>query len=91
MNKAEFIAKLSEELGTTKTEANKSFDAVIKCIAHAMKDNDELRFIGFGSFKAKNKEATEVKTPKGTMAKVPAQRRVSFSVGSEFKAVVNGK
>jgi nucleoid DNA-binding protein len=56
-----------------------------------MKDNDELRFTGFGTFKAKNKEATEVRTPKGTMAKVPAQRRVSFSVGSEFKAIVNGK
>jgi DNA-binding protein HU-beta len=91
MNKTDFIVKLSEELGTTKTEAGKNFDAVIKCIAHAMKDNDELRFIGFGSFKAKNKEATEVRTPKGTMAKVPAQRRVSFSVGSEFKAIVNGK
>ena len=45
MNKAEFITKLSEELGTTKTEANKSFEAVIKCIAHAMKDTDQLRFV----------------------------------------------
>jgi nucleoid DNA-binding protein len=56
-----------------------------------MKDNDELRFTGFGSFKAKRTEAKEVKTPKGTMAKVPAQRRVSFSVGSDFKAIVNEK
>jgi len=91
MNKTDFIVKLSEELGTTKTEANKNFEAIIKCIAHAMKDNDELRFTGFGTFKAKNKEATEVRTPKGTMAKVPAQRRVSFSVGSDFKATANGK
>jgi len=91
MNKTEFIEKLSKELDTTKTEASKNFDAVIKCIAHAMKDNDELRFTGFGTFKAKNKEATEVRTPKGTMAKVPAQRRVSFSVGSDFKATANGK
>ena len=91
MNKADFIVKLSEELGTTKVEASKNFDAVIKCITHAMKDSDELRFTGFGTFKAKNKEATEVKTPKGTMAKVPAQRRVSFSVGSEFKSIVNNK
>jgi DNA-binding protein HU-beta len=91
MNKTEFIEKLSKELGVTKTEVNKNFEAVIKCVAHAMKDNDELRFTGFGTFKAKNKEATEVRTPKGTMAKVPAQRRVSFSVGSEFKAIVNGK
>ena len=91
MNKTDFIVKLSEGLGTTKTEANKNFEAISKCIAHAMKDNDELRFTGFGTFKAKNKEATEVKTPRGTMAKVPAQRRVSFSVGSEFKATVNNK
>ena len=53
MNKTEFIEKLSEELGTTKTEASKNFDAVIKCITHVMKDNDELRFTGFGTFKAK--------------------------------------
>jgi nucleoid DNA-binding protein len=91
MNKTDFIVKLSEELGVTKTEANKNFEAVIKCIAHAMKDNDELRFTGFGSFKAKQTEAKEVKTPKGTIAKVPAQRRISFSVGSDFKAIVNNK
>ena len=36
-------------------------------------------------------EAKEVRTPKGTMAKVPAQRRVSFSTGSEFKSTVNDK
>jgi DNA-binding protein HU-beta len=89
MNKTDFIVKLSEELGTTKVEANKIFEAVTKCISHAMKDNNELKFVGFGTFKAKNKEATEVKTPRGTMAKVPAQRRVSFSVGSEFKSIVN--
>ena len=76
MNKAEFIEKLSKELDTTKAAASKSLDAVIKCIAQAMKDNNELRFTGFGSFKAKQTEAKEVKTPKGTIAKVPAQRRM---------------
>ena len=44
MNKTEFIEKLSKELDTTKAEASKNFDAVIKCITHVMKDNDELRF-----------------------------------------------
>lgn len=91
MNKTKFLEKLSEELGTTKTQASKNFETVIRCIANTMKDNDELRFVGFGSFKAKNKEATEIRTPKGTMVKVPAQRRVSFSVGTEFKDAVNNK
>lgn len=91
MNKAEFIEKLSKELGTTKTEANKKFDSVIKCITQAMRDNDELRFTGFGTFKAKQRKATEVRTPKGIVAKVHAKRRVSFSVGSDFKSIVNNK
>ena len=91
MNKAEFIEKLSKELDISKAEAGRHLDKIFKCVATSMKDNDELRFTGFGSFKAKNKEATEVKTPKGTMAKVPAQRRISFSVGSDFKAIVNNK
>ena len=61
MNKSEFIEKLSKELDTTKTAATKSFDAVTKCIAQSLKDNDELRFIGFGTFKAKHTKAKEVK------------------------------
>ncbi len=91
MNKTEFIEKLSKELDTSKVEAGRYLDKIFKCIAASMKDNDELRFVGFGSFKAKNTEAKEVRTPKGTMAKVPAQRRVSFSTGSEFKSIVNDK
>jgi DNA-binding protein HU-beta len=91
MNKSEFIKKLSEETGDTQIVASKNLEAIIKCIEHALKENDELRFVGFGTFKGRQVEAKEVKTPKGTMAVVPAQRRVSFSVGSEFKATVNGK
>ena len=91
MNKTEFVEKLSKELDISKAEAGRHLDKVFKCIATSMKDNDELKFIGFGSFKAKQTAAKEVRTPKGTMAKVPAQRRVSFSVGSDFKAIVNNK
>ena len=89
MNKSEFIEILSKEMNTSKAEAGRHLDKVFKCIATSLKDKDELRFIGFGTFKAKQTEEKEVKTPRGTIAKVPAARRVSFSVGSEFKAVVN--
>ena len=89
MNKTEFIEKLSKELNTSKAQATRDLDKIFKCIATSMQDNDELRFVGFGTFKAKQTEEKEVKTPKGTMAKVPAQRRISFSVGSDFKSIVN--
>lgn len=35
MNKAEFIEKLSKELYTSKDEAGRKFEAVIKCIAES--------------------------------------------------------
>jgi len=40
---------------------------------------------------AKNKEAADVRTLKGIMAKVPAQRGVSISVENELKSIVNNK
>ena len=91
MNKSRFVEKLSTELCCTKIVASKSLDAVLKCIVQAMKDNDELRFVGFGTIKAKQTKAKEVKTPRGTTAKVPAKRQVRFSVGAGFKEVVNKK
>ena len=85
MNKTEFIEKLSKELDTTKAEASKNFDAVIKCITHVMKDNDELRFTGFGTFKTSIRKATKMKTPQGVMVDVPEKRVLKFSVGSDLK------
>jgi DNA-binding protein HU-beta len=91
MNKTEFIEKLSKELDTSKAQASRYLDQLFKCIATSLKESGELRFIGFGAFRAKETKAKEIKTPRGTMAKVPAQRRVSFSVGSDFKSIVNEK
>jgi DNA-binding protein HU-beta len=91
MNKNEFIEILSKELNSTKVATSKVLDAIIKCIPHALQSHDELRFVGFGTFKARETAEKKVKTPKGTVVTVPAQRRVSFSVGKEFKQTVNNK
>ena len=67
MNKTEFIEKLSKGFGTIKTEDNKKFNSVIKCIAQAIRDNDELKFAEFGRFKVKQTKAMEIKTLKGNL------------------------
>lgn len=91
MNKAEFIDILSKELNTTKVAAGNIVDAVFKTIVHTMKKTDELRFVGFGTFKAKQTKAREVTIPKGETVKVPAQRQVKLSIGQTFKDAVNSK
>ncbi len=89
MNKKDFLNLLSQKLECTKVDADKILSSVLESIALVMRDNDELRFVGFGTFKAKQTEATKVKTPRGTVAEVPAQRQVRFSTGSDFKKTVN--
>jgi len=91
MNKNEFIDVLSKELDCNKTKASSILNSVFKCLSHSLRDYQELRFIGFGSFKVKNTQEKEVKTPRGTVAKVPAQKRISFSAGSELKSIINNK
>ena len=91
MNKTEFITLLAKELETSKVKANESFEGMLKCITCAMKTNDILRFVDFGTFKAKKTKAREVTTPKGQIVKVPARRQIKFSAGTEFKKMVNGR
>ena len=91
MNKAEYIEKLSEELAVTKSEAAKNFNAVVKCIVHSMKENDELKFLGFGTFKVKKTKDSNIRLPNGEKLYVEAKRKVKFSVGKDFKSAVNWK
>ncbi|MDZ5761685.1 HU family DNA-binding protein [Candidatus Cyrtobacter comes] len=91
MNKSDFVDGLSKELGKSKAETARLLDSVLKHVVNTVTQNDELQFIGFGTFKKKDIAERKVRTPKGTVAKVRAQKRISFTVGKEFKRIVNGE
>ncbi len=85
MNKQDFIKLLAAKAGSSATEADKWFKSVTDTIGDAIQKTDDLRFVGFGSFKSKIRKASDVKTPRGDTVHVPEKRVVSFSVGSELK------
>ena len=85
MNKQDYIKLLAAKVGSTASEADKWFKAVTETIGDAIQKTDDLRFVGFGSFKSKVNKAKKVKTPRGDVVDVPEKRVVSFSVGSELK------
>lgn len=85
MNKQEFLAKLSKKRGSTITEADKWLKSVFETIGESIQATDELRFVGFGTFKASITKAKDMKTPRGETVHVPAKRVVRFAVGSELK------
>ncbi len=85
MNKSEFLKILSKKMDTSAANADKTLKTVFETIGDAIQKTDELRFVGFGTFKASISKAKDVKTPRGDTVHVPEKRIVRFSVGTELK------
>ncbi len=90
MNKSEFIAAIADELKSTKADAARAIDAVLAVVKNTLKGGDELRLVGFGTFKVSHVPAKEVRNPQnGQKIKVPASKRPKFVAGKDLKQVVN--
>ncbi len=86
MNKKEFIEFLAKENILTKIEAEKYIHTVIDGIQKALKEGNNIAFIGFGVFTKKRKEARVGLHPKtGKKIQISAYNQVSFKVGKTFK------
>ena len=54
MNKAEFISAVSEAAGSSKSDATNHVEAMISVVTSALKGDNEVALVCFGTFKAKN-------------------------------------
>ncbi|RZI47281.1 HU family DNA-binding protein [Rickettsiales endosymbiont of Peranema trichophorum] len=90
MNKSEFVAAIADEMKSTKAEASRALDALLKVVKKVLKKGQELRLVGFGTFKVVSVPAKEVRNPQnGQKIKVPACKRPKFIAGKDLKKVVN--
>ena len=91
MNKANFTKLLARNMDTSITAADKTLKTVLETIGEAISQEDNLVFVGFGTFKTTISKAKQVKTPRGTMVDVPEKRLVRFSPGVELKTKADTK
>ena len=85
MNKAEFISAVSEAAGSSKSEATAHVEAVINVVTNALKSNNEVTLVGFGTFKAKKREARTGRNPRtGEYIQIAASTVPSFKAGKAF-------
>ena len=57
MNKGEFIKSVADKAGLTQKEANAAYDAMFSTVVEALKANDKVALVGFGTFELKSKPA----------------------------------
>lgn len=92
MNKTEFIKAFADKAGFTQKDAQVAYDAFVDVITAALKKNDKVALLGFGSFELRKKAARTAKNPQtGKPVKVPASKAPAFKVSKAWKAEFNNK
>jgi DNA-binding protein HU-beta len=89
MNKNELVAFIANDADITKTDATKAVDSFVKAVGSALKKNDEVRLVGFGSFYISKRKATQGRNPRtGAAIKIPAAKLPKFRAGKSLKDTV---
>ena len=90
MNKNDLIAKVAETTGLSKSDATGAVDAVLDAVTNALKSDDEVRLVGFGTFLVTRRKAGMGRNPRtGEAIKIPASKQPKFKAGAQLKAAVN--
>ena len=86
MNKTELVAALAAKAGTSKKDAEAVLNAFIETVQTAVKANDKIQLVGFGTFEARERAAREGKNPQtGAKIKIAACKVPAFKAGKAFK------
>ena len=90
MNKNDLIAKVADATDLSKTDATGAVEAVFDTITSALKDGDEVRLVGFGTFAVTRRAASTGRNPRtGEEIKIAASNQPKFKAGKQLKDAVN--
>ena len=89
MNKAELIAKIADDAGITKTQANATIDAFIDAVTKTLKKGDKVTLVGFGTFSVSKRAARNGRNPQtGAVIKIKAKKVAKFKAGKELSSKI---
>ena len=92
MNKAELVAAIATKTGATKKNAEESLNAMVEVISTALKKDDKVQLVGFGSFEVRKRAARKGRNPQTKEEiKIPASKAPVFKAGKALKEIVNKK
>lgn len=90
MNRLELVEKIAAKHELSKAEAARILQTITEEIVEAVKNNDPLTIIGFGTFKLQERPARTGRNPAtGKTIDIPARKLPKFVPGSAFKDAVN--
>ena len=86
MNKTELVAAVAAKAKLTKVDAKKALDATLEAIAGALKKEEKVALLGFGTFSVNKRAArTGINPATKQKIKIAAKKVVKFKAGADLK------
>ncbi len=89
VGRQELTKRIASQAGLTQKKAAEVLEATLDTIRESLKEGNEVRLVGFGSFKVRRSAARKGVNPRDRKPiEVPAKDRVRFSPGKELSEAV---
>jgi len=89
LNKTELISDVAGKANMTKKDVEKVVGALFASIEEALKSQDKVQLVGFGTFEVRERKARTGRNPQtGAEIKIPATRVPAFKAGKALKESV---
>ena len=90
MNKTELVERMADAADISKAKANNALEGMIQAITEAVKNDDTVSIVGFGTFTLRERAARSGRNPKtGETIQIAASKSPAFKAGKAFKDAVN--
>src|SRR5437868_291295 len=90
LSKSDIVQEVANATEMRNSEAEKAVKAVFNAIGVALKDGNEVRLIGFGTFKIARRPASQGRNPRtGEKIDIAASNSVRFGMAKQLKEAVN--
>lgn len=90
VNKNDLVAHVVDVAGLSKNDATKAVDAVFEGISVSLKQGDEVRLVGFGTFVVAERAATKGRNPRtGEEIDIPASKLPKFKASKTLRDALN--
>lgn len=92
MNKSELVDAIATSADISKAAAGRALDAVTESITQALKQDEQVALVGFGTFVVKDRAARAGRNPQtGETIQIAAAKIPSFKAGKALKDAVNNR
>ncbi len=92
IGRKELAKRISQEANLSQKQAAEVLEATLSAIREALQNGDEVRLVGFGSFRVRQSAPRSGVNPRNKeRIEVPAKERVRFSPGKELSEAVTKK